>query len=624
MTSIVSKPLIPLKPYLILWLMLACFVLVLMLTHQSETPVFLGRYSESYALHLGILFSGILIVLGCITFAPEILSTQIQSHSIALLWGGLFGVGVVITQTTIPNASGLFRLFMLFSLAYFCIYPLQLIHSLKIPFVFYVALSLLICGVAIFVYVGKSPVPIMYDEPTLARWAVHFARTNDPVLPTHPVSTPYIALYPLGVVLNTLGVTYTNSRITVLLFVLLSLPFVYVLINRYFGRNYALFAVVYGVFLALQQSYFRVDVVIPLCIVIGMACYEHAQGRFWWYVLSGFAFAATLEAHLLGLVYGLALGLLLTFQYARTLIKTRKFFWYTPFWGLLIGGILLVVFYFGVRVIVLGISLPDFIQRLEFAYVVEQSFSNSPFPARIFIVFAQSFIGFVNAFPFNFFVVFGSILFYKHLPKLQIWLQLLVISVILYAFINPKTNYTYYYIHALPIILFIMAGFLSYITEKFSAIACAILISFSLVFMVGILQDQATQSGSREIIEISYEINDVLPTNTGTIMGWETYYWGLQDRNFIFTFSYLLQDGAYTIAGIEPIIEDTIARFNLPPMEAIIITKGLDDLLVNPRLFMQENNFVRARCFTASKVNIVVELYVAPHLLPNMKDENCP
>jgi hypothetical protein len=624
MTSIGSKSLIPIKPYLILWLMLACFVLVLMLTHQSETPVFLGRFSESYALHLGILLSGILIVLGCITFSPQILSSQIQRLSIALLWGSLFGLGIVIAQTTIPSESGLFRLFILFSFAYFCIYPFQLIRSLNIPFAFYVALTLLICGIAIFVYVGKSPVPIMYDEPTLARWAVHFARTNDPVLLTHYIETPYIVLYPMGVVLDTLGVTYTNSRITALLFVLLSLPFVYVLISRYFGRNYALFAVIYGVFLALQQSYFRMDVIIPLCIVIGMACYEHAQGRFWWYVLSGFAFAATLEAHLLGLVYGLALGLILTIQYIHTLIKTRKFFWYTPFWGLLIGGILLIVFYLGVRIVVLGISLPDFIQRLQFAYVIEESFANSPFPARIFVVLAQSFIGFVNAFPFNFFVVFGGLVFYKHLPKLQLWLQVLVIGVILYSLINPKTNYTYYYIHALPIILFIMAGFLSYITEKFSAIASAILISFSLLFMLVILQDQAMQSGSREIIEISYEINDILPSNTGTIMGWEIYYWGLQDRNFIFTFSYLLQDGAYTIAGIEPTIEDTIARFNLPPMEAIILTRGLDDLLDNPRLYMQENNFVRARCFVASKVNIVVELYVAPHLLPNMKDENCP
>jgi hypothetical protein len=617
-----SKPLIPIKQYLTLWLMLACFVLVLMLTHQSENAVFLGRYSESYALNLGILFSGIIVALACLVISPTLLNQQIKSYVKATVWVSVLAIITFTAWLSISDESGLFRLFLIFSIVYWGIYPLQTTSTPRISSWVYVLVGVSVCIAIVVIYIGRVPAPPIFDEPLLGRWAVYFFRTGNSVFPTHLVQTSSLLLYPMGAILNTLGITYLNARLTALILILMSLPFIYLVIQRYFGRTIALFAMLYGILLALQQSFFRVDALIPLYIAIGIACYEHAKGRFIWYALSGFAFASTLEAHLLGVVYGVGLGLICTYDYARQIIQKRQFM-HAPFWGLLSGGIVFVVFYFLARWVLFDISLQDNLERIQYAYQYEQNFiKDFSFPDRVPIIFVAGFLLFVAYYPLNFLVISTSLALYGQLKKIQLWLGVLVLGIIIQSFINPKDAYSYYYVHMFPLLLITFAGLFDFIRQQFSTFASVSLMAGCIIFSIFLIQEQTTYNSHRELIDIGSEINTLLPPEAKTVLGWEIYYWGLHERDFYFSYAFMR---SHTITVDDPPpVKVILEQYNIPPADAIILTSGKDDTLGNFLTYIQENQFERAQCFDAPTPNREVILYVRPDLITDVRNVDCP
>jgi hypothetical protein len=608
--------------YLLTWVMLACFVFVLMLTHQSEDAVFLGRYSNDYMLHFGILGSGIVIAFLLAITSPKFLKTQIRSSWGGILWVGLFGIAILWSWFNISDDSRLFRLFVMISLIYFMVLPLQQTPMFQLPIWVYGIGAFAICIMVIVLYLGKVPPAPIFDEALVARWAVQFFRTGDATLYTHFINMPYISLYPMGALLNTFGITFINARLIALFIILLCLPFMYVIIQRLFGQKIAFFTMTYGVLLSFQLSYFRPDLLIPLSIAIGIVYYDHARGRFWWYVISGFAFASTLEAHVLGLVYGVALGIILTYQYARTLINTCKFFWYKPFWGLLIGGILFVGVFFAIRIFVLGISIPEYFENSSIVYAFEQNlFKEFTFAERVPIIFGQNIMLLAIHHPLNFIIILLGLFLSTRLPKIRLWLGVVVIGWILFAFLNPKFSYLYYYVHTLPLVLLIFAGLLDYLEHRISKFASIAVMFISLAFTIAWIDYQTLYQNSQDLIVAGLDMNEILPEKTQTIIGWEIYYWGFHERDFIFTYAFQGQE--FLTPGDEPPVDDVLQRFNLPPTDAIILTQGRDDTLINLLNYIQENNFERAKCYDAPQMNTSAELYVRPNLIPNIRDVDC-
>jgi hypothetical protein len=542
---------------------------------------------------------------------------QITSPLLAILWVILI-LGSISVIWLFGYDNQLLTLIPIGLLLVVLILPLQTIKFPKLPSWVYIIVAVSIVGLTLFMFVGLVPAPLNYDEALLAIWSNYFFKTGDPLLPGYFVQTPYYALYPMGALLTTLGITFTNARIVVIFLALLSLPFVYSLVNRHFGKAAGLFTIIYGVIVIVNQSYYRVDSLAPLGIAIGMYCYDRANGRLGWYILSGFAFAITIEAHPLAVVYGVALGIILTFQYLKQ-IQTEKKWAFNPFWGLLVGGVFFILIYFLSRTIGADISLSEYLARSNSAFQKELATGQDiPFPDRVPIIFISAIFVFIVTSPLNALIISVGLVTSKRNPKLRLWIAVLVIGNILSALINPKhsvASYTYYMLHSLPIVLFILAGVTEYMLNRFKLFASVSLMLVIILFTWVVMYRQQFGYNGTEQIELGYEINTFLPPEVDVILGWETYYWGLSSRQF-----YMNDDFRRTIYTVQ----ERLNILNLETFEAVIVTYGLDDNFKIIQDYLIEKRFERVQCYEIPTMNLTAELYVLPTILPDIRNEGCP
>jgi hypothetical protein len=107
-------------------------------------------------------------------------------------------------------------------------------------------------------------------------------------------------------------------------------------------------------------------------------------------------------------------------------------------------------------------------------------------------------------------------------------------------------------------------------------------ILFSWVVMV---RQQFVYNGTEQI-ELGHEINDLLPPEVNTVMGWETYYWGLAQRQFHMSSTFVNQN--YTV-------QERLNLLNLESPQAIILTYDLDNRFGAFATYIVQNNFERVQ-----------------------------
>jgi hypothetical protein len=541
---------------------------------------------------------------------------QITSPLLAVLWILLLGIIISVVWLFGYN-NEIISLSIITSVLFLGLIPLKNLKTPTIPTWFYGFMALIVVGASIVLFLGRVPVPPNYDEALLAIWANDFYKTGNPILSTHTIQTPYYSLYPLGVLLTTLGTSFVNARLSATLLTILSLVPLYFLLVRHFGKSATLFVLVYGVIIAIQQSYFRMDVLVPLSVAIGMLCYNRANGRLGMYILSGFAFASALEAHPIAVGYGVALGLVCSVQYIQQILQGKG--WkFNPFWGVLIGGILFMLVYFAIRTLGAGISLNEYILRLNSAFQAEETIGqNLPFTERFPMILFGSFYVFMTTFPLNFLIVSAGMVLSRRIPKLQLWLVVLVVGNIVGALINPKhsiASYAYYTLHSLPIVLFILAGITQYVMKSLKSFAYLTLMFWVILFSWVVMYRQQFDYNGTEQIQLGYEINNLLPPEVNTVMGWETYYWGLEKRQFYMSSSFVSQN--YTV-------QERLNLLNLESPQAIILTYDLDNRFGAFANYLAQNNFERVQCYEIRTMDLTAELYVLPTILPDIRDEGC-
>jgi hypothetical protein len=550
---------------------------------------------------------------------------QIKSWWFAMLWliticGIIMGLWLLV-----PTEYQILKLSAIASLMLLVVLPLQTINMPQLPRWLYILIGIVIAVGALVVFVGRVPAPLNYDEGFVAIWANDFYATGNPILPTHTIQTPYYSLYPLGVLLTTLGTSFVNARLSATLLAILSLVPLYFLVVRHFGKSATLFVLVYGVIIAIQQSYVRMDALAPLSIALGMLCFDRANGRFSWYVLSGLFFTSAIESHPLAVVYGLALGIICTLQYIQH-IWQRKGFKFSPFWGVLFGAILCLGIYFGIRTLGAGISVETYLQRMDVAFQAEEAIGeNMPFPQRVPDIMRLSFEVFINTYPLNFFIITLAMLLVRQIPKIQLWLGVLILGNLVSAFINPKHSFAgYYIVHSLPIVLFLLAGMTHYLQQRLRLFASIALMIVALSFTLAVFIKQMNgfigefDFLAQRQLEFGQEIGELLPPEVETVIGWETFYWELHDRQFIL--SYLFFPSRVGDASVE----DVLAQYNLPTPQAIILNRWQDTHLQNLVDYINQHDFELVKCFNTDAIPYLVRLYVLPDILPFTRNIDCP
>jgi multisubunit Na+/H+ antiporter MnhC subunit len=606
------------------WIGLATLTFLLMLTHQSDPATILGRYSLSYTALLGVVL-GTLIVAGMGYVFSQRKPIRVPTLNrlpmvlLSIVLGMLSIVGIwLLPLTRFQNAIAVFSLYLAI-LVFMGIFVLLRYSATPARWLTFAMMgsALVVVVIAVLYFVDKVPPLVYFDEDYIALWASSWAKTNTPhTILYHPLRTDLAIvtnsfLYPLGVWLNTVGISDFTARLGSALIALLSIPFLWDVLRRTYGYTVAFWASIIGILL-MSQVFVRSDSGVALCVAVAIWLMSFTDKRPYVWILVGFALAFAIEGHQLGVRFGLAYGLWLV---GFTLYQGWKHqqWQFLPVIYLGMGAVLCAGFYLALRLLWIQSDLSEFIRLTQQAFELENQIAGS---ADFFTRFTSGLLGWLNgllvSYPLAVLVIgTGTLLAFRYNPirreVIVFWL-----SVLLYLLLNPKTSAQYYYIHHAPFIILIGAGILGYLvsatgkswlSSAWAGLALAlVLINFTVI---------ARDTGAREVVDIGHAIDDLLPAEVEPVVGWGVYYWALNARIYYYSSSFY---------------ENPVAllnnQYNQPLPQAIIITT-IDDVRPYLREFIADNNFRRVQCYFSPKFGWTVEVFVRPDILPDMQDNAC-
>jgi hypothetical protein len=610
--------------FFISWIGLATLTFLLMLTHQSEPATILGRYSLSYVALLSVVL-GTLVVAGVgyvfsqrkpITM-PTLNRLPIALMSIVL--GMLMIIGIwLLPLTRFQSAIAVFSLYL--AVLVFGALFIMLRHTkLPVPFKELTILAIVSTIIAIGIFFGRVPSARYYDEPLITNWAVSWAITQNPsniaynLFRTNSTISANAFLYPLGVWLNSVGVSFLNARLGAFLLGVLALPFIWDSVRRLYGKQIALWASLISVIL-LMQTYIRVDSGATLCIAIGIWLLILAEKHPILHLSAGFAFALAIEGHQLALRFALAYGgwcvLMCAYQ-----TWTSKRLQIKPVLFLALGGFIAGILYLGLRLSWTQTDLTGYMLKLQEAFALENAIGgNLPLSQRILVGVQEWTNVFLTQYPLSVLIVgFASVCAWWF-PTIRREVFCFWLALGIYFIMNPKPAPHYYYLHFVPLLALMFGGSLAFIQQKFNQMwlsnAWGIL---ALTLLCIQLVISTRDIGAIELVHIGERINDILPANANMVVGAEAYYFGLHDRQF------------YDIAiYAKNSVGEISTRFNVPKPDAILLTVGRDSTLENARTYIEANNLQLAQCFDAPRLQWHTELYVQADVLPDVRNVDCP
>jgi hypothetical protein len=551
---------------------------------------------------------------------------QIKSTPIALVWllvisVAILGFWMFSPVTTILPTSNLFRLYVVATLMLVGALPLLQFSppTLAIPNGLIIGLAGLLCVGVLSISLGRVPPSTYYDEAYIVGQAYGWAMTNNANFNAMTGQNENISFFPygyylLGLWIKATGINESTARLGAILLGWCALPFLWITIRRAFNPNIAIFACVLFALLCTQQTYIRADTIVALAVAIGLWALYHAGNSFVGHFLAGFAFACATHGHFLGLSVAIAVGVIITLQYLWQLITQRRWI-YKPFWGMLLGGLM------GGLVFALSLALaknqsifalPQIIQEL---YILEANIGGG---ADFFTRFRNSLAQWggdtLLLYPLVGLTLFSSPIVVWLYPPMRRWVLIGVISMVAYLALNPKPVHTYYFVHHLPLVIWIASAMMALLYHQLNRW----LVVWLMVLLIGLQLAQmaviARDSGSDELIAIGYEIDNLLPSEVEAVIGWEVYYWGLNQRTFYATYNF--------IADKSP-IKDMMARGASTLPQAVIVTVGLDEVHQSIQDYIVIQAFKRLACFDALSFGWRVELYIELDILPGQQDKGC-
>jgi hypothetical protein len=199
------------------------------------------------------------------------------------------------------------------------------------------------------------------------------------------------------------------------------------------------------------------------------------------------------------------------------------------------------------------------------------------------------------------------------------WLAALVLVALPVLFVLLPKHNIYYWIHFLPFTALLVGAWLAHLfpqkataPRQFTLAQAAVLVALITLAAAQIIAAGRNTQNADRAIAISYEIDAVQPPEVQDVWGWQVYYYGLSGRRFVNIESYLTQPDT-----------QWMTRFAVPDPQAIILTRGLDDVHQKIWDYIQARGMVKAQCFPLDIYGQEVLLFTLPDFAPPSAPLNC-
>ena len=347
---------------LFIWAIFALITFGVMLTHVSDHPSFLNRYSTSVAAQLGVCIALVLVAgTGGIYLSRQptkraqidAVLTRLRSRrafapfvvtvcSLLLVTVWLFFLG-----NHLPTYAFL-RFFMCFSIM---VWGLALIWGslTALPAWYWGVLPWIILVVlAIFAVITINYYPALAK----ADEAFVFSMRRNALENGHVVPMIYRQVFPenyyggvwtwmMAGWLRIAGLSFASGRLYVLFISLVSLIFMTLGSFRFYDKSTAFFTMLMGAFAFITSNHIRFDIHVALWLSIGIFFYSLARTsqRWWAHLLTGFTIGMTIDSNPVAYCFGLGLVLVYGWDYVILMRRERRWFW-PPFWWMAFGGLI--------------------------------------------------------------------------------------------------------------------------------------------------------------------------------------------------------------------------------------------------------------------------------------------
>ena len=620
----------------------AC-LLLFMLTHKSDIPVVLGRYSLTYGVQLLVMLT-LTSLFAALTIASRQGRTFDAARFIpknpAVAWGiSVIGlVGLIAYWVFFPGGRSqpgvlLFAVYSTGALFTVWIWALRASHADAL-FVLPSARVLTVLGLMVVASItlatlGHVPPSLFLDEAWVANWGISMYRLGRPVqtlmADVNPPLTMRAPLFfiAMGAWLTTFGIRLENGRLFWILLLWLCLPFVYKTMQKFYGVGIAGLACVLTAALIPPHIYIRMDATLVFFFLIGFwaLIYAFETKRPLWYGLAGLSLALMFEGHQFAIAYHAAFACLFIYDYIQILRREKRWVWYKRFWAFAIGGTLGTGLYLVLHSVIWGFAPIDWIQNVISAYAGEHTLGDVSVPYRIIRVTTYWMLDYLQYHPLETALYCAGLswAFVRGDICIRRLAMVLVIAQVILFLIFPKRN-PFYYVYSLPFTLLFAVGLLADMTGGWHEKRLSLARAAAFVGVVGLLLTQflitahSSQNADR-MIAVSYELDDALPSHVQRVVAWQGYYFGLSGRQMVSseTMFRALRAGK------------TLADLPWPtePPQAILLTPGLDDK-ANILDYIKVTGLVRVRCYPLDIFAGRADLYLRPEDDPYKGVTNCP
>jgi len=623
------------------WSAATALCLLLMLFHRSDTAVFMGRYSSSYMVQLGVMAVALLVCGGMLTLAargklPDLRPSLPKGRALGVMLG-LGILGLIALWWWLPGARqqpaiALFSAYLVVGGSSLLLWIARTATGTPpawiAPLLLAVSITVSI-GLAA-VYMGHLPASLLYDEPRLANQGYEMFRTGTATVPMYPDADTQrplrepILYVTMGEWLNLVGMSLVNARWFWWLMGAASVPFIFLTARRVYGTAGAVTAAVIAASLLLLHTYLRADYGVTLGLAIALFALGEGQARqrWAWYFVAGLAIAATMTGHMLSMRWIAAFGLMMTIEYARVLWQARGWRWYAPFWAFIGGGLVFTVIFLYANSWAWHISLSSYLAGLSGSYNAEAGLADVALYGqgiiRLLNIAQVWFIQYVALHPLEFGLGIVGLLYWAGAGNRQEqrWGVLFLLGTLGLFVLLPKPS-AYYWVHHLPFIALAGAGLLVKISRATRdrltwawVVGVVLLISLS---TVDILWNARTNTqNADQTIALGYQLNQLLPQNVQRVAARQPYYYGLAGRQFvnIEVFHNIPWQQWQTKLGI------------LLP-QAVLVTRGWDDPYPAVFDYLKAAGFVKVQCFPLDIYALSAELYLLPQDVPPQLQSQC-
>ncbi len=637
-----------------LWSNLTLICLLLMLLHHSDEGVFFGRYSASYMLQLGVMafFFVISVIMVIVANRKKIGLGHVGTRHAVSLQNNRILKWLILKfpknqNNILPPKYGLYLSLILGSavliaiwlflpggrtqpaVALFSVYLMLTGSALliwiarqttfilpKSSDVFFVLLGIAITLMLSLRFVGQIPASLLYDEPWVTNWGVALWQTGTPQVPMYPLLSPERALagsswfVPLGAWLDIWGISLVNARWFWWLLGMMSVPFLALAANRVYGRTGAVLAAVLGLGLFLPHNYGRWDVGVLLALAIALYALASGwqSGRWQWYAIAGIATALSLEGHFISLRWIGAFGVIIAWEYFQVLRQKRRLF-YAPFWAFVIGGLVGSLLFLFWHTLAWGIAPLAWWTELGQAYSAEAGLATAYGTGleRVGNMAQAWIIQTLVDYPLETgLLVLGLLAWiFKGNASERRWLLLFLLGTLILFMLQPKTS-PFYAVHHLPFTILAGTSLLIKVSsathnQRTLAWGASLFLVMSLSTAHVFWLVRSNTQNADQTIAVGYEIQHFLPPEIESVAARQPFYYGLSDREFV---------NIELFHNLNWQRWDT--QLGLLPPQAVIVTRGWDDVYPAVLDYIAAVQMVNIGCFALDIYGGAADVYVLP------------